>query len=257
MIPYPILPVLISANSTYVLILRRVELIFAFAFQYRTVTNKENLCEEKLLVYDALLRSSDIIKQWVDKFSLFYSIQGNERDRLYSNSLLEQLVFRTATRLDGDRVVLCSGIVVHKVQLNYLLGDVAQQIYDYGSTLKTHKIDSIISATLASILLLDSNNPGKNPTDHPQDELLLLLLLRDYVYHRTPLSATIAELYQKIIDSLKDYLKQQHEESSVYLQLLERLNEARRIAHNLRKRLSLYRHTAGLTNSLNTLLDHV
>jgi hypothetical protein len=125
------------------------------------VSNKENLCEEKLLVYDALIRSCDLIKQWVDKFSLFYSIQNNERDRLYSNCLLEQIVFRTATRLDGDRVVLCSGIVVHKVQINYLLGDVAQQIYDYGSTLKTQKIDSIIAATLASILLLDSNNPGK------------------------------------------------------------------------------------------------
>ncbi|CAF2368457.1 unnamed protein product [Rotaria sp. Silwood2] len=205
---------------------------------YRTVTNKESLCEEKLLVYDAFIRSCDIIKQWVDKFSLFYSIQNNERDRLYSNCLLEQIVFRTASRLDGDRVILCSGIVVHKVQMNYLLGDVAQQIYDYASTLKLQKIDSIIAATLASILLLDSNNP-------------------DYVYHRTPLSSTVTELYQKIVDSLKDYLKQQHEDSSVYLQLLERLNDVRHIAHNLRKRLSLYRHTTGLTNSMNTLLDLV
>jgi len=126
------------------------------------VTNKESLCEEKLLVYDAFIRSCDIIKQWVDKFCLFYSIQNNERDRLYSNCLLEQIVFRTATCLDGDRVVLCSGIVVHKVQMNYLLGDVAQHIYDYGSKLKTQKMDSIIAATLASILLLDSNNSGKD-----------------------------------------------------------------------------------------------
>ena len=139
------------------------------------MTNKESLCEEKLLVYDALTRSCDIIKQWVDKFSLFYSVQTNERDRLYSNSLLEQIVFRTATRLDGDRVVLCSGIVVHKVQLNYLLGDVAQQIYDYGSALKTYKIDAILSATLASILLLDSNNPGRRETRqcHSADPLSL------------------------------------------------------------------------------------
>ncbi|CAF1186292.1 unnamed protein product [Adineta steineri] len=205
---------------------------------YRTVTNKESLCEEKLLVYDAFIRSCDIIKQWVDKFALFYSIQNTERDRLYSNCLLEQIVFRTATRLDGDRVVLCSGIVVHKVQMNYLLGDVAQQIYDYGSTLKTRKIDSVIAATLASILLLDSNNP-------------------DYVYHRIPLSSAVNELYQKIVDSLKDYLKQQHEDSSIYLQLLDRLNDARRIAHSLRKRLTLYRHSNGLTNSMNTLLDLV
>ena len=126
------------------------------------MSNKESLCEEKLLVYEALTRSCDIIKQWVDKFSLFYSIQNNERDRLFSNCVLEQLVFRTATRLDGDRVVLCSGIVVHKVQMNYLLGDVAQQIYDYGSALKIHKMDSILAANLASILLLDSNNPGKS-----------------------------------------------------------------------------------------------
>ncbi|CAF1662220.1 unnamed protein product, partial [Adineta ricciae] len=70
---------------------------------YRTVTTKENLCEEKSLVYDAITRSCDIIKQWVDKFCLFYSIQNNERDRLFSNCLLEQIVFRTATRLDGDR----------------------------------------------------------------------------------------------------------------------------------------------------------
>jgi hypothetical protein len=129
------------------------------------VTNKESLCEEKILIYDALTRSCEIIKQWVDKFSLFYSIQNNERDRLYSNCLLEQIVFRTATRLDGDRVVLCSGMVAHKVQINYLLGDVAQHIYDFGSTLKTQKIDSIIAATLASILLLDSNNPGKEKED--------------------------------------------------------------------------------------------
>ena len=125
------------------------------------MTNKETLCEEKILVYDALTRSSEVIKQWVDKFCLFYSIQNNERDRLYSNCLLEQIVFRTAIRVDGDRVVLCSGVVVHKVQMNYLLGEVAQHIYDYASTLKTYKIDSIIAATLSSILLLDSNNPGK------------------------------------------------------------------------------------------------
>lgn len=124
------------------------------------MTNKESLCEEKLLVYDALTRSCDIIKQWVDKFSLFYSIQNSERDRLYSNCLLEQIVFRTALRLDGDRLILCSGIVVHKVQINYLLTDVAQQLYDFASTLKLQKMDSIIAATLASILLLDSNNTG-------------------------------------------------------------------------------------------------
>jgi len=126
------------------------------------VTNKESLCEEKLLVYDAFTRSCDVIKQWVDKFCLFYSIQNTERDRLYSNCLFEQIIFRTATRVEGDRIILCSSIVVHKMQMNYLLGDVAQQIYDYSSTLKSLKIDSIIAATLASILLLDSNNPGKS-----------------------------------------------------------------------------------------------
>lgn len=82
-------------------------------------------------------------------------------------------------------------------------------------------------------------------------------MLLDYVYHRTPLSSTVNELYQKIVDSLKDYLKQQHEDSSVYLQLIERFNDARSIAHNLRKRLLLYRHSAGLSNSMNTLLDLV
>ena len=223
------------------------------------MANKESLCEEKLLVYESLTRSCDIIKQWVDKFSLFYSIQSNERDRLYSNCLLEQLVFRTALRLDGDRVVLCSGIVVHKVQINYLLGDVAQQIYEYGSILKTHKIDSIITATLASILLLDSNNHGnrKEKTNTSNEISFLLILFEDYVYHRTAFSSIVTELYQKIVDSLKDYLKQQHEDASVYLQFLERLNDARRIAHNLRKRLLLYRHTTGLTSSTNTLLDLV
>ncbi|CAF4534145.1 unnamed protein product, partial [Rotaria sp. Silwood2] len=203
---------------------------------YRTVTSKESLCEEKLLVYDSLSRSCDIIKQWVDKFSLFYSIQNNERDRLYSNCLLEQVIFRSAVRLDGDRVILCSGIVLHKIQMNYLLGDVAQQIYDYGSTLKLHKIDSIVAATLSSILLLDSNNT-------------------DYVYHQTPLSSIVTELYQKLVDSFKDYLKQQYGDSSIYLQLLERLNDARRIAHNLRKRLLFYRHSVCLTNSMNSYLD--
>ena len=188
----------------------------------------------------------------MDKFCLFYSIQNNERDRLFSNCLLEQIVFRTATRLDGDRVVLCSGIVVHKVQMNYLLGDVAQSIYNYGSTLKMFKIDSIIAATLASILLLDPTNPGKN-LKHEKNEIVIEGL--DYVYHQTPFSSMISELYQKMIDSLKDYLKQQHEDSSVYLQLLERLNDARHIALDLRKRLLLHRHTIGLTNSMNTLLD--
>lgn len=77
----------------------------------------------------------------------------------------------------------------------------------------------------------------------------------DYIYHQAPLSSTVNELYQKIVDSLKEYLKQQHEDGSVYLQLLDRLNDARRIAHNLRKRLCLYRHTTGLSNSMNTLLD--
>lgn len=124
------------------------------------MTNKENLCEEKLVVYDALTRSCDVIKQWADKFCLFYSIQNNERDRLYSNSLLEQIVFRTAIRVDGDRIIFCSGVVVHKVQFNYLLNDVAQQLFNFSSALKAFKIDPIISATLASILLLDSNNPG-------------------------------------------------------------------------------------------------
>ena len=220
------------------------------------MTNKESLCEEKLLVYDAITRSCDIIKQWVDKFSLFYSIQNSERDRLYSNCLLEEIIFRTALRVDGDRIILCSGIVVHKIQINYLLGDVAQQIYDYGSTLKSQKIDSIISATLASILLLDPNNSGKE--NKIMFFLLLFFLFRlDYVYHRTPLSSIVTELYQKLVDSLKDYLKQQHEDGSVYLQLLERLNDARRIAHNLRKRLLLYRHTTGLSNTTNTLLDLV
>ena len=84
---------------------------------------------------------------------------------------------------------------------------------------------------------------------------LFVFTILDYIYHQAPLSSTVTELYQKITDSLKDYLKQQHEDNSVYLQLFDRLNEARRIARNLRKRLLLYRHTAGLTNTMNTLLD--
>jgi len=71
------------------------------------------------------------------------------------------------------------------------------------------------------------------------------------------LSSTVTDLYQKLVDSLKDHLKQIHEDTAVYLQLLERLNDARRIAHNLRKRLLMYRHSNGLTNSMNTLLDLV
>ena len=130
-------------------------------FQYRTLTSKEHLAEEKLLVYDVLIRSSEVIKQWVDKFAVFYSISTTDRDRLYSNCLFEQLVFRIATLVDNDRLVLCSAVVLHRVQVNYLLGDVAQQIYDYASTLKLQRIDSILSASLASLLLLDSNNAGK------------------------------------------------------------------------------------------------
>lgn len=114
------------------------------------------------MIYDAFIRSADVIKQWVDKFCLFYSIQTSERDRLFSNCLLEQIVLRIASRIDGDRLVLCSGIVVHKVQINYLLGDVAQQIYDFASTLKLQRMDSIIIASLSSLLLLDSNNSGKS-----------------------------------------------------------------------------------------------
>ena len=79
----------------------------------------------------------------------------------------------------------------------------------------------------------------------------------DYVYHRTPFSSIVTELYQKMLDSLKDYLKQQHEDASLYLQLLERLNDARCIALNLRKCLLFYRQTTGLTNTMNTLLDLV
>ena len=71
------------------------------------------------------------------------------------------------------------------------------------------------------------------------------------------MSSTVTDLYQKLVDSLKDHLKQIHEDTTVYLQLLERLNDARRIAHNLRKRLLMYRHSNGLTNSMNTLLDLV
>lgn len=84
-----------------------------------------------------------------------------------------------------------------------------------------------------------------------------MLLNTEYAYHRTSFSANVTELYQKIADSLKDYLKQQHEDSSTYLQLIDRLNDVRRIAHNLRKRLLLYRHSAGLSQVMNTLFDLV
>ena len=125
------------------------------------MTSKEHLAEEKLLVYEVLVRSSEVIKQWVDKFASFYSISTTDRDHLYSNCLFEQLVFRTATRVDNDRLVLCSGVVLHRVQINFLFGDVTQQIYDYASTLKLQRIDSVLSASLASLLFLDPSNTGK------------------------------------------------------------------------------------------------
>lgn len=84
-----------------------------------------------------------------------------------------------------------------------------------------------------------------------------MIFISEYTYHRTALSSAVSELYQKIADSLKDYLKQQHEDSSTYHQLLERLNDTRRIAHNLRKRLLLYRHSAGFSNMMNTIFDLV
>ncbi|CAF0830154.1 unnamed protein product [Didymodactylos carnosus] len=205
---------------------------------YRTVTNKENICEEKTIVYDGLTRSCEIIKTWTDKLCLFYSINPSERDRLYSNALLELIVLRTATRIqDNDRIILCSGVVFHKSQLNCLLSDVAHQLYEFSSSLKNYKLDSIINASLATALLLDPNN-------------------HDYLYD-TPLSTSITDLHQKVLDSFKEYLKQLHEDPLVYTHLLDKLNNVKRIAHNLRKRLLLYKQSAGLIHNVHTLLDMV
>ncbi|CAF1672998.1 unnamed protein product, partial [Didymodactylos carnosus] len=46
----------------------------------------------------------------------------------------------------------------HKVQLNCLLGDIAQQMYDFSLTLSNVKADNVINACLVSALLLAPNN---------------------------------------------------------------------------------------------------
>ncbi|CAF1559600.1 unnamed protein product, partial [Didymodactylos carnosus] len=59
---------------------------------YQPVISKANLCEEKRIVYEALLQSCEIIKEWCDKFCLFYLINLTECHRLLSNSLFDLIV---------------------------------------------------------------------------------------------------------------------------------------------------------------------
>ncbi|CAF0915694.1 unnamed protein product [Didymodactylos carnosus] len=207
---------------------------------YQPVISKANLCEEKRIVYEALLQSCEIIKEWCDKFCLFYLINLTECHRLLSNSLFDLIVLRTAIGINEnhDRVILLSGVVLHKVQLNCLLGDIAQQMYDFSLTLSNVKADNVINACLVSALLLAPNNQT--------------------CVHHASLPIPIADLYNKIIECLKEHLKQIYKNNLLYAEWPEEIfNKTRQIGANLKKRLLSHAQNIGSMDSVHSLVGEM
>ncbi|XP_028837304.1 nuclear receptor subfamily 4 group A member 3 isoform X2 [Denticeps clupeoides] len=136
------------------------------------------------LFYRLLTGAMDVTRAWSERIPGFPELHRDDQNTLIDSAFLELFVLRLAYRwlLSEEKLVFCSGLVLHRQQCLRGFGEWLDSIRDFSSGLQELSLDLTAFSCLCALVLLTDQCPG----------------LKD--------RKRVEELQNKVLCSLRDHL---------------------------------------------------
>ncbi|OQR77736.1 putative nuclear hormone receptor HR38-like [Tropilaelaps mercedesae] len=166
---------------------------------YQVLNMQENAprtAEEAQRFYDLFTSSIEVIRRFVERIPGFSELLPEDRELLFTSSILELFALRLAFRmvrsgLDCDQrceqLTLCNGIVLHRSQAKRDLGEWLTSITDFARFLDHFDIDMPALACFAAIVVTGNDRLGlKEPSKVEQLQMNVISSLREHLTYNAP-----------------------------------------------------------------------
>ncbi|KAM9482639.1 nuclear receptor subfamily 4 group A member 2b [Clarias gariepinus] len=146
--------------------------------------------------YDLLMGSMSIIRGWAEKMPGFTELPKCDQDLLFDSAFLELFALRLAYRsnLMEDKLVFCSGVVLHRLQCVRAFGEWIDSIAEFSSSLQNMRIDVPAFSCMAALTIITERHGLKEPKKTEELQSKILTCLKDHVACSGHLSKLLAKL---------------------------------------------------------------
>ncbi|MCJ8730031.1 hypothetical protein PDJAM_G00113870 [Pangasius djambal] len=146
--------------------------------------------------YDLLMGSMSIIRGWAEKMPGFAELPKCDQELLFDSAFLELFVLRLAYRsnLMEDKLVFCSGVVLHRLQCVRAFGEWIDSIAEFSSSLQSMRIDVPAFSCMAALTIITERHGLKEPKKTEELQSKILTCLKDHVACSGHLSKLLAKL---------------------------------------------------------------
>ncbi|KAK7915642.1 hypothetical protein WMY93_011403 [Mugilogobius chulae] len=149
---------------------------------------RERDAEDIKQFYDLLTGALDVIKTWAEKVPGFTDFCPEDQQLLLESAFVELFILRLAYRSDPEKqkLVFCSGVVLHKLQCVRSFGDWIDSILDFSSSLHRMNLDVSMFSCLCALVIVTDRHGLKEPRRVEDFQSQLLSSLRDHVSGTQP-----------------------------------------------------------------------
>ncbi|XP_055017171.1 LOW QUALITY PROTEIN: nuclear receptor subfamily 4 group A member 1-like [Boleophthalmus pectinirostris] len=138
--------------------------------------------------YDLLTGALEVIKAWAENVPGFSEFCSEDRQLLLESAFVELFILRLAYRSEPEqqKLVFCSGMVLHRLQCVRSFGDWIDSILDFSQSLHRMNLDVSMFSCLCALVIITDRHGLKEPKRVEDFQSQLLSCLRDHVSGSQP-----------------------------------------------------------------------
>ncbi|XP_056588635.1 nuclear receptor subfamily 4 group A member 1 isoform X2 [Triplophysa dalaica] len=133
--------------------------------------------------YDLLTGSMDVIRKWAGNIPGFNAFCKEDQDLLLESAFVELFILRLAYRSnpETEKLIFCSGMVLHRTQCVRSFGDWIDSIMEFSQSLHRLNLDVSCFSCLATLVIITDRHGLKEPRRIEDLQNRLVTCLRDHV----------------------------------------------------------------------------
>ncbi|XP_026084261.1 probable nuclear hormone receptor HR38 isoform X1 [Carassius auratus] len=136
------------------------------------------------MFYRVLTGSMEVTRCWAERLPGFSELHHDDQNLLIDSAFLELFVLRLANRslLSDEKLVFCTGLVLHRLQCLRGFGEWLDSIRDFSTHLQSLNLDMPAFSCLCALVLLTEQCPGlKEPKKVEELQSKLICCLQDHL----------------------------------------------------------------------------
>ncbi|XP_033942023.1 nuclear receptor subfamily 4immunitygroup A member 1 [Pseudochaenichthys georgianus] len=133
--------------------------------------------------YDLLTSCTEVVRIWAQNIPGFSEFCLEDRELLLESAFVELFILRLAYRSDPDlqKLVFCSGAVLHRAQCVRGFGDWIDSILEFSQSLHRMKLDVSSFSCLAALVIIADRHGLKEPKRVEDLQNQLITSLKDHL----------------------------------------------------------------------------